>query len=508
LGVLAGTLGLLGEGSHMTLPVMAATATAPGQGSSKVSYASDPSPYDGTYAGVFNYDYRERIPKKGAPAGFGAYDLSDWASATLTLTLTFKTADGFSEQMAKSAGQWLLQVTKVVASDKGFGTGLEGIVPDYVSTVIPGTGSTAHLPIIGVTGSGILAQTPSFIQVAFPNGSYFRTANVKDDLQVGFAQSTLSGSTWYAQAGTVGALSAENMPGTSGTLAPRRYEVSFKSWNLKKITSWGTAITTPSSTLKDVSGAVEVYSRRLGEPGWAAYKDGAVLNGSSLMPGNRISTGANGRVTLEMADGETITLGPDTMIIMDWFGGNRRIIVDLGKIRYWHRKATAPNVGATETSVDDVVLGGKGTEYTLEVDTARIITVMVIEGAVSVTDTRNENSITLIANQRLSIPKTQTGFSQQDMLGRVKYLPPDSIDRWWEKDTASGAAQTSAWYPVAHPDGSLTVGKVDLLGSGARPAAPGFILIFVLVAAVFFLALGRLYAWQLKRRYGKPPTGG
>jgi hypothetical protein len=288
--------------------------------------------------------------------------------------------------------------------------------------------------------------------------------------------------------------------------------VEFKSWSLKKVPSSATTTTNPpttasskASTLKDVSGVVDVYSRKSGEWGWVTYKDGAFLDGASLMPGDRIATGSNGRVTLQMADGETITLGPDTQLFMsmEWFSDHHLIIMNVGKFRYWHNKATSPNVGATQISVDDVVIVGKGTDFTVEVDTARTITVMVFEGAVSVTDTKSKNGITLIANQRLSIPKNQAGLIQQDMLRRVNYLPPESVDRWWEKASASGLAQAPAWYPVVHPDGSLSIGKVEVISVGSRLTASGFVMTFVLAGAVLFLVAGQVFAWQLRRRYGK-----
>jgi hypothetical protein len=461
--------------------------------------AADTSPYDGTYAGTFTYQYRERIPKKDAPAGSTSYDFSEWTSAALKLTVTLKTL----QYVGLTTGRWMLGITHVIVSDPHFGTGVSGITPDAVSTVLPGFGSSAQLPADEGAGSGLLASQPYVLQIAFPNGSYLRTSIEKNDLKVGFAHNTLSGNSWYAQTSGTGFLSAEPMPGTSGLLAPKRYMVSCEDWSLERVVS-------PGPIIKDVSGAVLVMKK-----GAEDFKE---YDGTKLGPGDVIRTGGlnyedrfSKSLTLQMPDGYQVTVGPNSEVTIpdEWAPDNYYLRLIVGIIRAWLKhdnEQPRPEVRSTCTC-DDITFGGKGTDFTVEVDAARTITVMVFEGAVSVTDTRSKNSITLVANQKLVIPKTQAGLSQQDMLGRVNYLPPESVDRWWEKDTASGTAQAPAWYPVAHPDGSLSIGKVEVVSVGSRLAAPGYVMAFVLAAAVFFLVAGQVFAWQLRRRFSKttPP---
>ncbi len=57
-----------------------------------VAYQADTSPYDGTYAGTFNYEYQQRTLNPNYPAtSKEKYTLSPKVQASFTLTVTFET---------------------------------------------------------------------------------------------------------------------------------------------------------------------------------------------------------------------------------------------------------------------------------------------------------------------------------------------------------------------------------------------------------------------------------
>lgn len=167
------------------------------------------SVYDGTYIGMFTYEYQEH-----RPGGEG-----EWITDGFRLTVTFK-------HIATALGITTLEITKVVCSDPHFGTGLAGITPSV--------GSVATLPAEPPTTPMNPSQAGMGIAILFPNGAALLTSNRAGALRVSSDGRTLSNSldpgiqdeTWVA--GT------PQGPLYSGDPSGVYRLYNFKSWSLTK----------------------------------------------------------------------------------------------------------------------------------------------------------------------------------------------------------------------------------------------------------------------------------
>jgi hypothetical protein len=89
--------------------------------------------YDGTYSGMFNYEYQKRSNLDEN----WSQETGVWIPSAFMLTLTFKTAEVTAEYIS-------LEITNVICSDQNFGTGLSGVTPVtdsdtwvYLPAIIP-----------------------------------------------------------------------------------------------------------------------------------------------------------------------------------------------------------------------------------------------------------------------------------------------------------------------------------------------------------------------------------
>jgi len=89
--------------------------------------------YDGTYSGVFNYEYKDQDR-------FSGKIITPWTPGSFTLTVTFKTIPYLPDPRVPTLK---VEVTKAIISDPSFGTGSEGVVPQGEF----GGKSTMYLPI-------------------------------------------------------------------------------------------------------------------------------------------------------------------------------------------------------------------------------------------------------------------------------------------------------------------------------------------------------------------------
>ena len=455
-----------------------------------VANQSAVSPYDGTYSGTFNYEYRGKknnpdYYNQNSPTYHQQYlYTTDWIQASFTLTVTLKTRENYTEQVAQFMGVWPLDITNIIVSDPIFGTGLGGVTPITRN-------SGAALPFTGTT-TGFLTDGKSGIWVYFPNGSHLEAPPGQEGnlLKVGFAEWTLSGDSWSAYTFQKGSpLSVEMMAGSTSVYFPNT-EVNFKSWSLKKVPSSGLTTTTPATTtsseattIKEITGTV--YVRKNGTGEWTKY------DGAALKPGDEIKTGDGSKAVIEAPDSFEISLSHNSALtIEEWSLDDISITLLLGRIKAWVKKTRHKFEVRTPTAVTSV----RGTEFTVDVDADGTTTIMVFDGTVSVQDRTSNKGIMLAPGQMVTISVTPTGLTQEEMLGRVTRVPTESLDRWWEKSLASTGEQ-----PAVHPEGSLVVGKFEIMkkGSGFTPA--GFIFAFTAIAAIFFLAVGQVFAYRLRR---------
>jgi hypothetical protein len=177
--------------------------------------------YDGTYTGIFTYEYQEWKPDEK-----GVLVEGPWITDGFTLTVTLQSLApdaAFRESGATGVG---LPITHVWVSDPAFGTGLTGIAPLF--------GSAATLPLDPPTTPSNPSQGGMGIAVLFPNGASLLTTNYPGALYVSSEGRTLSNSldpgiqdnTWNAST-PQGPVGPENPSGFY-----RNYK--YKSWNLTK----------------------------------------------------------------------------------------------------------------------------------------------------------------------------------------------------------------------------------------------------------------------------------
>ncbi len=78
---------------------------------------------------------------------------------------------------------------------------------------------------------------------------------------------------------------------------------------------------------------------------------------------------------------------------------------------------------------------GDGTDYVVTVSNGST-TIQVIDGSVIFVDQYTNNSITVSANQMLSLPSgVKTGFSVQDLQVSLSAFDASSINQWWTQIT-------------------------------------------------------------------------
>ncbi|HEY91991.1 MAG TPA: Ig-like domain-containing protein [Dehalococcoidia bacterium] len=200
----------------ITIAGVPATEVAPPTGTEPVipPAGMGKSVYDGTYIGMFTYEYQEHKPD-----GKGNWVEGEWITDVFRLTVTFK-------HIATVSGITTLEITEVICSDASFGTGLAGITPSF--------GSVAVMPAEPPTTPINPSQDGMGVAVLFPDGASLLTENRAGALHVSSDGRTLSNSldpgiqdkTWVAVT-TQGPL-------YSGDPSGVYYTYKFKSWSLTR----------------------------------------------------------------------------------------------------------------------------------------------------------------------------------------------------------------------------------------------------------------------------------
>ena len=453
------------RGVDTTKPVSAAPMSVTKPETPSVVNPSITSPYDGTYTGTFNYEYRENRMEKVPDREYSEFVEGEWKTDSFTLTVTLKSLAGPYDV------EIFALVTSVYCSDPNFGTG--------PSAITPAPNSAARLPADPPTTTMNPSGPYMGIQIFFPNGAELYTvtpltvAKASGDLSVSLTGQTLSGSTWMGVTPS-GPFSNIDL---AYPLEQYQYNMKGKSWSLTRIshsvltTTTEPPVTPPTkltegTVLTDISG--EVYVRKGGVDEWTKYDQ------TVLKLGDEIRTEDNGKVTIELPNGGLIDLGPRTSFTIR--GPDKESFeLLIGKIWVSIQKKLKKFEVITPIAVASV----RGTEFTVNVDEDGTTTVMVLEGFVEVRDLTSNAGISLPARQMVVLPSIPGGLTQQDMLGKVKVVWPETIDRWWEKDSAATGEQ-----PVVRaPSGIGTVVMV--------------------VVAVIVIVMALIFALLLRRRHGR-----
>lgn len=110
-------------------------------------------------------------------------------------------------------------------------------------------------------------------------------------------------------------------------------------------------------------------------------------SGMLLSVGDRLKSGADGRVLLGLLDGSTIAVESDTELeLLDFSGGVRELFqLWIGRVRLKIRKLVgAPNPYQMHTPI--ATIGVRGTEFQINVDPNEVTNVRVFEGLVAVSN--------------------------------------------------------------------------------------------------------------------------
>jgi hypothetical protein len=124
---------------------------------------------------------------------------------------------------------------------------------------------------------------------------------------------------------------------------------------------------------------------------------------------------------------------------------------------------------------------GSGTDYVVTVSSDST-TVQVIDGSVIFVDQYTNSSITVGANQILTLPAgAQTGFSEQDLQSYISAFDASSINQWWNQPAAT-AVPTEIITPT--PTTNHVIDTTDFLSQPQFLAATIFIVIIVIAATI------------------------
>ena len=152
-------------------------------------------------------------------------------------------------------------------------------------------------------------------------------------------------------------------------------------------------------------------------------------------------------------------------------------------IAYIHEQIS-PQEGTCDVRPIQVPQGlvmGAGTDYVVTVS-SESTTIQVIDGSVIFVDQYTNSSITVGANQMLTLPRgVQTGFSQLDLQSYVSAYDASSINQWWNQPTPT-ATPTMTITPT--PTTNPVNGTTDFLSQPEFLAAIIFVVIIVIAAVL------------------------
>ena len=118
------------------------------------------------------------------------------------------------------------------------------------------------------------------------------------------------------------------------------------------------------------------------------YRDNqewALFPGDSVQLGQTIITGPDGFATLEVSDGSSFLVYPDSKVVFRKNPGSLRDLIDLflGRVKiHINRLGGEPN--PTRVYTPTAVISVRGTTFEVSVDESEVTTVFVVEGSVGV----------------------------------------------------------------------------------------------------------------------------
>ena len=128
---------------------------------------------------------------------------------------------------------------------------------------------------------------------------------------------------------------------------------------------------------------------------------------------------------------------------------------------------------------------GEGTDYVVQVSNG-ITTIQVMDGSVIFVDQYTNNSITIAADQMLTLPpsQAQVGFSQQDLQSYQSTFDASSINQWWTQITPTTTSTVSADSPLAVTPTTNALNAFNNFLSSTLFLALIVLIIVIMIAAV------------------------
>jgi hypothetical protein len=139
---------------------------------------------------------------------------------------------------------------------------------------------------------------------------------------------------------------------------------------------------------------------------------------------------------------------------------------------------------------------GAGTDYVVTVSNGAT-TIQVMDSSAIFVDQYTNSSVTIQANQVLTLPSgTNTGFSQQDLNSDVSAFDSSSINQWW---TQTATTPTAAPTAITTPTQTTNPSK----GSTSFLSSPMFLAAILLVVII---VIATLLAVTYRKKHSKHPS--
>jgi len=256
--------------------------------------------------------------------------------------------------------------------------------------------------------------------------------------------------------------------------ARRVYRASFNYTNLKthfplktfsgKIESGDYKITYSGSLFMKV--VSEGFFKMIGGEAWVKpygadnYMGISEYRGKNVKPGDEVKT-SSGRTEIALSDGSRIILSPNTTIMVRSVDENLEtwssINLTKGKVEVSLESLVGRELEIqTSNVITRLNSTGSNVQVIVEFDENNMTTVIVLAGEVEVQETVNKNNVSLMKNQKITIPTLPNGLDQPAMSKRVLQIDPSSVERWWEQSFISCSAS---------PETIITGGSVKVSGS-------------------------------------------
>ena len=156
----------------------------------------------------------------------------------------------------------------------------------------------------------------------------------------------------------------------------------------------------------------------------------------TISSGDIIMTGSDG-LLLALFSGGKILLGENTNFTYVDPGHHHYAKLLLGIM--WAELQSLTG-GSDEIEADigpNAVVGVRGTEFTATAYENGTANVMVLEGLIDVQDLASNSTVSLQANQTITVPNVSGGLSGQELLQGVETVNPNSTGTWWKEPLAA-----------------------------------------------------------------------